>query len=98
MQRVKGGMSKVLGLFISQFWTDRLDITSGGISIPLLGHDRIQLFADYGMTLSDELALHLFYMAKGASGLKCCLFCANCYNAKAARSSVKNDGFRIAHT
>ena len=98
VQRVKGGMSKVLGVFISQFWTDGLDMTSGGISIPLLGHDRIQLFADYGMTLSDELALHLFYMAKGASGLKCCLFCSNCFNAKTTRSSVKSDPWAKLHT
>ena len=95
---LEGGMSKVLSMWLGQFWSNSLDITLGGISIPLLNHSRIHLFAEFGLTLSDELALHLFFMSKGSSGLKCCLFCANCFNSKTTRSSVKKSEWALLHT
>ena len=46
----------------------------GDISLKLNNDRRVHLFVKYGMTLSYELALHMFYMSKGSSGLKCCVF------------------------
>ena len=98
VSELRGGMSAVIGTFIRQFWTDKFDITTGGLSIPLAAGKRIQFMAEYGVSLSDELALHMQFMSKGSSGLKCCIFCSNCYDAKTTRSSVRSSPWARVHT
>ena len=71
----------------------------GGVSIPLYGNStRIQLFVNFGVALSDELALHMFYMRKGAYGPKCCCLCANVFDASTERNSVRSDAWAVLHT
>ena len=85
------------------FWQPGLDITTGGLSIPLasaggVARTRVQLTAVFGISLSDELALHMFYMSKGSLGLKSCTFGSNGFDAKTSRSSVKRSPWARLHT
>ena len=99
VSRIKGGMSAVMNLFLRQLWQpDGLDMERGGVSIPYGNSTRIQRFVKFGVALSDELALHMFYMCKGASGLKCCCLCTNVFDASTERSSVRSDPWAVLHT
>jgi len=96
---IAGGWSCVMATFCRQFWTpDGRDMEKGGVSIPLCGGGRIMLFVGFGAALADELALNMFYHAKGASGLKCCLICQNCFDAKTTRASVRTSTWAVLHT
>ena len=103
VRNVEGRWSAILKTFIRQFWSPStgLDMESAGISIPLhasAGGHRIRLRVRFGAALADELALNLFYDSKGASGLKCCMICQNCFDAKTTRPSVRTSDFAALHT
>ena len=93
-----GGMSGLTCAAIKTFFApDGLNFATGGITLLLFNSETITVWITFGIKVADESDLHSIYLCKGASGLKCCLFCSNVFNAKNERGLFE-DGVRLLHT
>ena len=99
--QIDGGWSRVIGHFVKLFFnTDparNLTITGINVKLHRTG-ERFHLFAKFGDSLMDELAAsNQVFNAKGASGLKCCKWCCNVFNAKTSRTCVHSNSWAVLH-
>ena len=88
-------IASVLRLF---FGEGGHDAQHAGICLKLVNGSLIRIFLSLEIVIADEAALHLTYMCKGSSGLKCCVLCQNIFK-NTGRSVVESDtsGFAQHH-
>ena len=92
VKQVRGGLSAVVGALLDVFFDpDGHDMSLSGIFLQLHGGGSLHMFADLGMVLADEGALHAMYSCKGAVGLKPCLLCQNVFTVTTARNVPADD-------
>ena len=88
-------MGEFVKLFFSPTDPGR-NLSIGGINLKLHNGDRIHVWFRFGDVISDELAgSNQLYGLKGASGLKCCRWCSNVFNAKTTRDI--SHAFAVLH-
>ena len=92
-----GGFSGLLARMLLVFFgQEGPNMQMSGIGLTMSDGSYQHLVMHLGCFLADEAALHLGYCCKGASGLKCCLLCANIFNYKVRRDIVELDATGIA--
>jgi len=99
---INGGIRMLIGAIITFMFlgSHGHNFTTSGVCITLACGRVVTLFLKYAITLADEAALHAIYESKGATGLKCCLLCLNCFDGKNARHIVESPdlGGAVLHT
>ena len=90
-KRIPGGMYGLLRCLLSLFFSGSHSFSSSGVNLQLADGSFVLVFGALRIILADEAALHAMFGCKGSSGLKCCLMCTSCYNAKSGRDIVRRD-------
>jgi hypothetical protein len=90
-KKIPGGMSGLLRCLLSLFFSDSHSFSTSGVNVQLADGSFVLVFGALKIVLADEDALHAMFGCKGASGLKCCLLCTNCYNAQNGRDILRRD-------
>lgn len=90
---IRGGVGAIVGALVDKFFDSDSGqhMAKAGVWLNLADGSSLHLFADMGMVLADEAALHFVYNCKGAAGLKPCLLCQNVFSTKGPRNIVAND-------
>ena len=86
---IAGNWSHVMGAFTKKFISEDpgWDMSVAGIELQLHSGELIHVWVKFGDSVSDELAgANQLYGLKGPSGLKCCRWCSNVFNAKTTRT------------
>ena len=99
-QRVLGGVSAVTAAIVKLFFEAPHSMDQAGLTLELHSGRVITLFVIFGYFMGDEAAIHYVYGCKGASGLKPCLLCANCFKADLGqnRGIFDREPFARPHT
>ena len=97
VKKIAGGFSGLFGAALSSFFgAQGHDFQKSGIMLKMNDGTDQFVFMSSGGFVADEAALHAAYCCKGASGLKCCLLCANIFNYRIRPEIVNEDASGLA--
>ena len=102
VENIAGGISMLLALIITYMFskTGGRNFATSGVCVTLNTGAVVTLFLSFAIVIADEAALHAIFESKGASGLKCCPLCINCYDGNNFRNIVESahPGDAVLHT
>ena len=74
----EAGMAQLMAAVLRMmFDSNSHDLRHSGINLELHGGGSFKLWADPGLILGDECALHSIFIDKGSSGTRPCIHCLN---------------------